>query len=201
MNEFIAIAAAYVIGSIPFALLLARRRGIDLRQAGSGNVGAANVMRTSGVPAGVLTMCLDIGKGTLAVLVAQRLTDGAAVPVAAGCASIVGHVYPAWLRFRGGKGVATSAGVFAVLAPVAVGIAGVVFVLTVWTTRYISLGSAAAVLSLVAIVVMSGLPIEIIVGAASSAAIVLHRHRANFARILAGTERRVGRRALEEAAR
>ena len=96
-----------------------KRRGIDLRRVGSGNVGATNVLRTSGVRPAVLAMMLDAVKGAVAVLIAQRLTHGVAVPVAAGLASVIGHVYPVWLRFHGGKGVATAAGVFAVLTPVA----------------------------------------------------------------------------------
>src|SRR5258706_7305566 len=102
------IAAAYLIGSIPFALILARRWGADLRQVGSGNLGAANVMRASGVTAGVLVAALDMGKGAASVWLATRIGDGAELPAAAGLAAIVGRVYPVWLRFRGGKGVATA---------------------------------------------------------------------------------------------
>src|ERR1700681_5067322 len=110
------IAAAYLIGSIPFALILARRWGAaELRRIGSGNLGAANVLRTSGVTAGILVAALDIAKGAASVLLAIRLSPHAAAPAAAGFAAIVGHVYPVWLRFRGGKGVATACGVFLVL--------------------------------------------------------------------------------------
>ncbi len=201
MNDLIAIVAAYLIGSVPFAFLLTRRRGIDLRDVGSGNVGAANVLRTSGVRVAVLAMCLDGAKGALAVALAQRLATGYVTPVAAGVASIVGHVYPVWLRFHGGKGVATAAGVFSVLAPLAVGIASGTFLVTVWATRFVSLGSVAATLSLVVTVFASDLPAEIAAGAVSAAAVILHRHRANFARLVAGTERRVGQRLFEETAR
>ena len=121
MADLLAVVAAYLMGSIPFAQLLSRRRGVDLRRVGSGNVGATNVLRTLGVRPAVLAMVLDAVKGTVAVLVAQRLTTGVAAPVAAGLASMIGHVYPVWLRFRGGKGVATAAGAFAVLTPVALG--------------------------------------------------------------------------------
>src|SRR3954454_16218651 len=119
MSAVLALALAYVVGSVPFAYLLARRRGIDLRQVGSGNVGATNVLRTSGPPHAVLAMCLDAAKGSVAVFVAGGLTTGPATPVAAGLVSVIGHIYPVWLGFRGGKGVATAAGSFAVLAPVA----------------------------------------------------------------------------------
>src|SRR5262245_34922787 len=119
MEHAFAVLVGYLIGSVPFAHLLARRRGIDLRLVGSGNVGASNVLRTSGVRPAVLAMCLDAVKGAVAVLLAERMAIGLSAPVAAGVASIMGHAYPVWLRFRGGKGVATAAGVFAVVAPAA----------------------------------------------------------------------------------
>jgi glycerol-3-phosphate acyltransferase PlsY len=194
LEEVTAVFVAYFVGSIPFAFLLARRRGVDLRRAGSGNVGASNVLRTSGVSHAVAAMCLDGAKGALAVLVAQRLTVGDATPVAAGLASIIGHLYPVWLRFRGGKGVATAAGVFAVLAPAALAVASGVFVVAVWTTRYISAGSLAAAVTLPLAAVAGGVPPAVVVGAGVSAGMILHRHRANLARLLAGTERRVGQR-------
>ena len=122
--------------------------GIDVRRAGSGNVGAANVLRTSGVAMAVCVLLLDMAKGAASVLWVARLTPGESGPALAGLAAVVGHVYPVWLRFRGGKGVATAAGVFSVLTPLAIGPAAVVFVLTVWSTRYISLGSILATLAL-----------------------------------------------------
>jgi glycerol-3-phosphate acyltransferase PlsY len=194
MEEILAVAVAYVVGSIPFAFLLARRRGVDLRRVGSGNVGASNVLRTSGVTNAVAAMLLDGGKGALAVLVAQRLTVGEATPIAAGIASIIGHIYPVWLRFRGGKGVATAAGVFAVLTPVALAIASAVFLFGVWATRYISAGSIAAAITLAVVAAASDVPGAVAAGAIVAAVIIVHRHRANLARLLAGTERRVGQR-------
>ena len=194
MEELLAVAFGYLVGSVPFVFLMARRRGVDLRRAGSGNVGAANVLRTSGVWAGVGAMCLDAMKGALAVLVAQRLATGPATPMAAGLASIVGHIYPVWLGFRGGKGVATAAGVFGVLVPTALTIAGAVFVLGVWVTRYVSVGSIAGATTLAAAAAASGAPESVIAGAAVSALIIVHRHRTNLARLVAGTERRVGQR-------
>src|SRR6476646_2660116 len=130
----------YAVGSVPFAYLLARRAGIDVRVAGSGNVGAANVLRTTGLPLGVTVMMLDIGKGAASVLTAYAAA-GTVSAAAAGAAAIVGHIYPVWLRFHGGKGVAVAAGVFAVLAPVATVAAAAVFLLVVWASRVISLGS------------------------------------------------------------
>src|SRR3954468_17618184 len=104
------VLAAYCIGSIPFALILARRWGSDLRTVGSGNLGAANVMRASGVTAGVLVAILDMAKGAASVWIAARVSDSTDLRAAAGLAAILGHIYPIWLRFRGGKGVATACG-------------------------------------------------------------------------------------------
>jgi glycerol-3-phosphate acyltransferase PlsY len=194
MEEVIAVALAYVVGSVPFAYLVARRRGVDLRTVGSGNVGASNVLRTSGTVQAVLAMCLDAAKGVVAVVVASRLTTSAATPVAAGLASVVGHIYPMWLGFRGGKGVATAAGVFAVLAPLALGIASAVFVLAVWVTRYVSVGSMVAAIALAVSVAAGETPAPVVGGAVIAALLIVHRHRGNLARLMAGTERRVGQR-------
>src|SRR5262245_58501492 len=135
----IAFVLAYLLGSIPFALLTARRWSlVDLRQVGSGNLGATNVMRASGVRAGVLVALLDMLKGAASVVLAERLSANAAAPALAGFAAIVGHIYPIWLRFRGGKGVATACGVFSVLAPLAVPPALAIFIASVWMTKYVS---------------------------------------------------------------
>ena len=194
MENIIAVTFGYLVGSVPFAFLLARRRGVDLRRTGSGNVGAANVLRTSGVPNAVVAMCLDVAKGAVAVLVAQRLSGGPATPVAGGLAAVIGHIYPAWIGFRGGKGVATAAGVFVVLAPLAVALAGVVFALTTWATRYISVGSMTAAVMLAVTAAVAEASPAVTVGAAVVALIIVHRHRGNLGRLLAGTERRVGER-------
>jgi glycerol-3-phosphate acyltransferase PlsY len=188
------IALAYLVGSVPFAFLLSRQRGIDLRQVGSGNIGASNVLRTSGVRIALIAMGLDAVKGVVAVVVAERLASGAGAVMAAGLASVFGHIYPVWLRFRGGKGVATAAGVFAVLTPMALGIASAAFVVAVWGTRYISVGSVVGALTLAIVAVLSDAPGAIELGSAIIALLILHRHRANIARVLAGTERRVGQR-------
>ena len=194
MDEIIAVTFGYLAGSVPFAFLLARRRGVDLRRTGSGNVGATNVLRTSGVPNAVVAMCLDVAKGAVAVLVAQRLSGGPATPVAGGLAAVIGHIYPVWVGFRGGKGVATAAGVFVVLAPIAVAIAGVVFALATWVTRYISVGSMTAAVTLAVTAAAADVPPAVAIGAAIAAVIIVHRHRGNLTRLLAGTERRVGER-------
>src|SRR4029079_19801585 len=115
--EIVAIVFGYLVGSIPFALLLTRRQGIELRNVGSRNPGAANVLRSAGIGPAVAVLLLDAAKGTVAVGAARVMSDDVAVATGAGLASIVGHIYPVWCGFRGGKGVAASAGVFAVLAP------------------------------------------------------------------------------------
>lgn len=188
----VAVAAAYLIGSIPFALLVARRRGVDLRRAGSGNVGSTNVLRTAGVEAAIAALLLDVGKGALAVLVARRMTMDQAVATVAGLAAVTGHMHPVWLRFRGGKGVATGAGAFALLAPISVGIAVAAFVVTVWVSRYASLGSLVGALTLAIVQVAEG-PTVVAAGATVGALLVAVAHRGNVARLIAGTERQLGR--------
>src|SRR5258706_3548261 len=188
--------AAYLIGSIPFALLMARRwRVADLRLVGSGNLGAANVMRTSGVTAGLLVAALDMAKGAASVWLAERFATNAAAPAAAGVAAIVGHVYPVWLRFRGGKGVATACGVFSVLTPMAIAPTLAIFLGTVWLTKYISLGSVLASLALPPLAYATGSPSAAVAAAGAAAALIIFRHRSKVARLRAGTERRVGGRA------
>jgi glycerol-3-phosphate acyltransferase PlsY len=194
MEELFAVTFGYLAGSVPFAFLLARRRGVDLRRVGSGNVGAANVLRSTGPGHALAAFGLDAVKGAVAVLVAERLTGGPATPVAAGMASIIGHVYPVWLGFRGGKGVATAAGVFGVLAPVAVAAAGIVFVVVIWATRYISVGSMAAAVTLAVVAIVHDGPSAVSLGAIMTALIVVERHRPNVGRLAAGTERRIGQR-------
>ena len=194
MLTVVAIGAGYVIGSIPFAYLLSRRRGIDLRSVGSRNVGAANVLRTTGALAAIAALSLDAAKGYLAVAVAWGMTADAGPAVAAGVASILGHVYTPWLGFRGGKGVATGAGVFALLAPAATVIAALVFVLTVATSRFVSAGSVAASVALAVATVAGGSLRPVQAGALAAVLIIVLRHRSNLARLLAGTERPLGQR-------
>jgi acyl phosphate:glycerol-3-phosphate acyltransferase len=177
----------YLAGSVPFAFLLARRAGIDVRVAGSGNVGAANVMRTTGTGRAIAVMALDMAKGAAAVALAYVTTGGAAL---AGAAAVVGHIYPVWLRFHGGKGVAVAAGAFGVLTPMATATAGGLFVVTVWLTRYVSLGSVAASLALPPMAWITGAPAGVVGAAWGVAALIVFRHRANLSRLHAGTERR-----------
>ncbi len=192
----VAILVAYGIGSVPFAWILARRWGArDLRRVGSGNVGAANVLRASGVKAGVLVAALDVAKGAASVAVATRLGGGVATAAVAGMAAIVGHIYPVWLHFRGGKGVATACGVFALLTPVAVPPALAVFIGTVWLTKYVSLGSVLASIVLPLIAYATGSPAPAVAVACAACALIVFRHRSNVLRLRTGTERRIGARA------
>jgi acyl phosphate:glycerol-3-phosphate acyltransferase len=184
----------YLAGSVPFAFLLARRAGIDVRLAGSGNVGAANVLRTTGAWRGVAVMSLDVAKGAAAVLAVHLVAGGASLAALTGAAAVVGHIYPVWLRFHGGKGVAVAAGVFGVLSPLATGVAAALFLVIVWATRYVSLGSIAATLALPPVAWWAGAPPAVVLAAAGTAALILFRHRANLRRLRLGTERRMGAR-------
>ena len=190
------VSIGYLAGSIPFAFLAGRYfRGVDIRRIGSGNVGAANVLRSTSTLTAVVVMLLDAAKGAGVVLFAQRLAPGDAAPAAAGIAAVVGHVYPLWLRFRGGKGVATAAGVFAILTPLAVAPAAAIFVATVWATRFISLGSLVATLALAPIALALGSSAAVVGAAGAVALLIVFRHRTNIGRLLAGTERRIGQKA------
>jgi glycerol-3-phosphate acyltransferase PlsY len=184
---------AYLIGSVPFALMLARLWGTaDLRAVGSGNVGATNVFRTSGATPGVLAALLDASKGALSVFLAQRLTTPAELSAVAGVAAILGHIYPIWLGFRGGKGVATAAGVFFVLAPVAGLCAAAVFLAVATVTRIVSLGSIAASIALPLAVYLTGSSLPVLLASLAAAALIVVRHRTNLSRLRAGLERRIG---------
>ena len=189
------ILLGYLTGSVPFAFLLARRVGIDVRKAGSGNVGAANVLRTTGAWRGVVVMALDVAKGAAAVLLASVTNAGVTLTAVAAAAAVVGHIYPVWLRFHGGKGVAVAAGVFAVLTPVATAVAGGFFLVIVWMTRYVSLGSIAATVALPPAAWLTGEPRAVVLAALGTGALILFRHRGNIRRLCAGTERRMGARA------
>ena len=188
------VAVAYLIGSIPFSFLVARAFGVhDVRQVGSGNVGATNVLRSAGKAAGALALLLDLGKGAAASALAGRLAPGEAVlPAAAAVAAVVGHMYPVWLRFQGGKGVATGLGAFAPLAPLAALGAVAVFALVGLATRFVSLGSIAGGVALAGLALARRGLDPVAIAAVFTAALVVFRHRSNLRRILGGTERRVG---------
>jgi len=193
-TRIVGLAAAYLLGSLPFSFLVARAFGVrDVRRVGSGNVGATNVLRNAGKLAGLLAFLLDAGKGAVAVLLVSRFAPGdAALPALAAMAAVVGHMYPVWLRFQGGKGAATGLGAFVPLAPLAALAAFGAFVVVLALTRFASLGSIAGALTLALFACVLG-P-QGLVGAAAvlTAAFVVWRHRSNLGRILGGTERRVG---------
>lgn len=195
----LAILLGYFLGSIPFGLLLVRAvHGEDVRASGSGNIGATNVARRS--PAlGVLTLLLDAGKGLTAVLIARALFQGShprlGMTLAAFCA-IIGHLFPLWLRFRGGKGVATGLGSFALIVPKSVLCVAAVFVLAVAVFRYISLGSVLAATAFP--VVIWALheyedPRQFVL-IVVACLLIIWKHRGNLARIFQGVEPRFGER-------
>ena len=193
MDSVLPILIGYGLGSLPLGYLVANRaKGVDLRRVGSGNVGAANVYRTAGLAVALIVVLVDVAKGASSVFFAARLTTGAADPIAAGVAAIIGHVYPVWLRFHGGKGVATACGVFWMLAPLATAASATVFVIVVWLTRYVSLGSIVATLALPPLAWFTDKSIPVVIGAAVAAALIVQRHHANLARLQQGSERRLG---------
>ena len=188
--------AAYLLGAIPVGLLIARAFGIvDVRSHGSGNIGASNVLRTAGRLPGVLTLGGDIAKGYLAVAVGNALAGGGpAASAVAAVAAIVGNCWSVYLRFRGGKGVATGLGAFLYVAPWATAPAALVWLVTAITFRYVSLASLMAALCVPLGALALGYPRESVVACAVGAAIVVYRHRDNVGRLLSGTERRLGER-------
>lgn len=182
---------AYLIGSIPFGYLIVRaKEGGDVRETGSGGTGATNVTRRAGRSAGVLTLILDAAKGALAIVVAQLLLNNDWSLAAAAIAVILGHIFPVWLRFKGGKGVATGVGVFLVLAPFAVLIAGVVFLAVVLLTKYVSLGSILAAATIPLLVWLQAEPGSLLTAAVVGALLIIFAHRANLTRLWNGTESR-----------
>lgn len=212
MRPAAVIVIAYLLGSIPFGYLIVRAtHGADVRETGSGGTGATNVSRRAGKAAGVLTLVLDALKGGAAVAVAKVILRlpffGESVGLShentywwlatAAIAVIVGHIFPVWLRFRGGKGVATGVGVFLMLAPIAVAFAAGIFVLVVWRTRYVSLGSIMAAAAIPPFVLLQNVfirPVEPLASIMSAAivgsALIVFAHRENIRRLLNGTESR-----------
>ena len=185
----------YLIGSIPFGYLIVRATGGgDVRATGSGGTGATNVSRRAGRVAGVVTLILDLLKGATAVLVGKLMLNGnntdwliAAVAIAV----IVGHIFPVWLAFRGGKGVATGAGVFLALAPMAVLFAGLVFVTVVWWRKLVSLGSIAGAVTIPLYLWFTAISTPLLAASVVGAWLIVFAHRGNIARIWNGTEPRI----------
>jgi len=192
MTKIIVVVAAYLLGSIPFGYLIVRGKGGgDIRQTGSGGTGATNVSRRAGKAAGVLTLLLDAAKGCVAVLIAKAFSGDDWVIAAAAIAALVGHIFPVWLGFRGGKGVATGVGIFLVLAPVALLCAGVVFVAIVVLTRYVSLGSMTAAVLIPVLVWLQSDSQSLLVAAVAGAMLIVFAHRGNIQRLASGTESRI----------
>ena len=180
-----AILIGYAVGSLPIGYLVAHSAGgVDLRRVGSGNVGAANVYRSTSLRIAIAVMIADMAKGAAAVLVA----GGGANAAAAGVAAVIGHIYPVWLRFRGGKGVATASGVLAVLSRLPTVIAAAMFAIVVARTRFVSLGSIIATIVLPAIEWMTPGLRALDIATTIVAAVILFRHRGNMMRLMSRTE-------------
>jgi acyl phosphate:glycerol-3-phosphate acyltransferase len=191
MNFLAAVILAYFLGAIPFGYLLVRwTTGRDVRSAGSGNIGATNVLRTTGRAAGVATLILDLGKGYMAVWLASRFSGGSMLVMSAATLAVMaGHAYPVFLKFKGGKAVASCVGAFLCLTPLALAATLVVFVVVVATTRYISLGSVLAAGSLpLAVWLVSHAPTPALIAALVAGGFVIWRHKGNIERLRAGQE-------------
>jgi glycerol-3-phosphate acyltransferase PlsY len=191
MTPLIALVVAYLVGGIPFGYLLVRwKTGEDVRERGSGNIGATNVLRTTGRSVAVATLLLDIAKGAFAVWLADKLSGGSPLWISlAALAVMAGHAFPVFLKFQGGKAVASFIGAFLYLTPIPMIAALLVFVIVVAATRQISMGSLVAAGSLPLAVWLIEHPPKIVTLAALAAAVfVIYRHRANIGRIRSGTE-------------
>ncbi|MDX1983306.1 MAG: glycerol-3-phosphate 1-O-acyltransferase PlsY [Bryobacteraceae bacterium] len=191
MNPILAVVAAYLIGGIPFGYLLVRlKTGRDVRDMGSGNIGATNVLRTSGRGAGVATLLLDMAKGYCAVWLAAWLSDGSALWMsAAALAVVLGHAFPVFLKFKGGKAVASFTGAFAYLTPLPLLATAIVFVVTVAVSRHISLGSVLGALTFpLAVYLIAHPDPEVLVAALLGGLLIVWRHKSNIERLRAGTE-------------
>jgi acyl phosphate:glycerol-3-phosphate acyltransferase len=186
---------AYLLGSIPFGLLFTKLfGGGDVRKAGSGNIGATNVARVAGPLPGILTLLFDAAKGAAAVWLAARFSNESATwMVIAALAALIGHCFPAWLKFRGGKGVATAAGTFLMLSPLALLGSVILFLVVVVFWRYVSLGSISAAASMPLLIYFlwaphHAPPLAVTFGALAAAALIIYKHDANIQRLLQGEE-------------
>jgi acyl phosphate:glycerol-3-phosphate acyltransferase len=189
---FLLILAGYLLGSIPFGFIIGKIGKIDVRQAGSGNIGATNVMRTMGLTPGALVLIFDTLKGALPVWLAQAYSGDPLIVVLCGLAAISGHTFPLYLGFKGGKGVATGSGVLLGIAPDMFIFAILLFLVIVGLTRFVSVGSILTALTLFIVFIILGkpLPYTLVVGLA--ALLIIVRHRSNIKSLVAGTERRIG---------
>ncbi len=199
MITIIALLTAYVLGSIPTSYIMGKIiKGIDIRDFGSGNVGATNALRILGTKVGIFTLIIDMSKGFLAVNIARLIipepTD--LIIILTGLFAIIGHIYTIFLKFKGGKGVATSAGVFIALVPIPIAIALFVFIAAVWITKFVSLGSILAALTLfvaelVINILNSFAELEILIFTFIIAFFIIFRHKANIQRLINGNENKI----------
>ena len=195
MLNLLLLVGGYLLGSIPTGLVAGRAYGVDVRRAGSGNIGMANVLRTAGKPAAIITMVGDMLKGFLPVLLARFLTENQWVVAAVALAAVVGHCWPVFLGFKGGKGVATGAGTTIALAPV-VGLALFAFWwIVVLLSRYTSLGAICVMVLGPIAFVATGQPWPYILYTVVGGALVIWLHRENVKALLSGTERKMGEKA------
>jgi len=187
------IIASYFIGAIPTGVVLARAfSGKDIRQEGSGNIGATNVTRVLGKKLGALTLVGDLLKGFLPVWVGSYLVSSLNVVCLMGCAAFLGHLFPVYLKFKGGKGVATALGVFLYLSPIVILVEIIVFVFVVGIWRYVSLGSLIAAASMPLLLVIIGSPKPVVLLSMAFALLIFIKHKANIQRLLNGTENKFG---------
>lgn len=188
--ELAVVVGAYLLGSIPFGYLVVRLlSGKDVRRAGSQNVGATNALRTAGWGAGLLVFVLDVGKGVVPVLLMGAINPATRWVGAAAAAAVIGHCYPVWLKFKGGKGISTAAGAFAVLSPLSAACAGGVWLVVLAARQLVSLASMVAVASLpVFLYFVGGAHLHLVASGALVAAVCLLRHWSNLRRMVEGTE-------------
>jgi glycerol-3-phosphate acyltransferase PlsY len=187
------IIASYLIGAIPTGVVLARAfSGKDIRQEGSGNIGATNVTRVLGKKLGALTLVGDLLKGFLPVWVGSYLVSSLNVVCLMGCAAFLGHLFPVYLKFKGGKGVATALGVFLYLSPIVILVEIIVFVFVVGIWRYVSLGSLIAAASMPLLLVIIGSSKPVVLLSMAFALLIFIKHKANIQRLLNGTENKFG---------
>lgn len=193
----IAIAASYLLGSVSFSIIIARFMGkIDIRQHGSGNAGATNTLRVLGKGPGIAVFLLDIAKGVIAAVIGYALNryGNDWVPVICGLAAIIGHNWPIFFRFKGGKGISTTVGAMISLVPLPVVIAGLIAILIIAVTRYVSLGSIIFAVLLPIILAIGRWEQPYIWGAVVVALLAIYRHRKNIVKLLNGTENKLGSR-------
>jgi acyl phosphate:glycerol-3-phosphate acyltransferase len=191
-TEATLILFAYLLGSVPTGYLMGILKGVDVRTAGSGNIGATNVARLVGKRQGILTLAADAAKGFTPVFAAVQLGLAPSAAALAGTAAFLGHLYPVFLKFQGGKGVATALGVFVGLAPLATLVLIVIFAAVVLASRIVSLSSMVAALAGPVALWFFSYPPAVVGLSALIASMIILRHRANLRRLLAGTEPRFG---------